>query len=419
MILNRALRNMRGAFTMRANEFGDSSIPSNSEQSPIWGNGTGEAGALAVSAVLSCVKALHDDLKTMPFSAFSGDPQGAHTRMKKQPLIVAQPFGPDMDPQVGLAQMAASYALRGNGYAEIILRDADGNPTMLSEPIHPDTLRVKFNRETGRIEYRTANGRIITRENMVHVTGLMLPGQPTGVDVVTAQRVNLDLAHSVGDYAAGFFRNGGSPSGVISVPGPGDRRRAREVKEGWEDQHAGTRNAHRPAVLFGNATWTPMTVSPENAQFLQTRQFLREEICGWFGVPLHRIQAVPDNASMGGGKGLDAIDAGYVRHGLLPVGRSFEIEWRRLIPGGDRTWATFDFDEFLRGSADIRAQVAQIHRVTGIRVIDEIRGDEGWAPLPNGQGTDPFQPLNSNTGPSGATGGASNTPNPGTEPGAK
>jgi hypothetical protein len=81
--------------------------------------------------------------------------------------------------------------------------------------------------------------------------------------------------------------------------------------------------------MFGGATWTALSVTPENAQFLETRQFMREEICGIFNVPLQRIQAIIDNASQGGGKGLDAIDAGYVKHGLLPIGNAIERAWNR------------------------------------------------------------------------------------------
>jgi HK97 family phage portal protein len=179
----------------------------------------------------------------------------------------------------------------------------------------------------------------------------------------------------------------------------------------WEASHSGIANQHRPAVMFGGAKWEPLTVTPENAQFLETRRFLREELCGLYGVPLQRIQAIVDNASQGGGKGLDAIDAQYVRHGLMPTHHGIEEAWNKLIPGGERSWTAFDYDEFLRANAEVRAAVAQSHRVTGIRTIDEIRGtDYGMEPLPDGQGSDPFVPLNSNASPAG---GADNAPAPG------
>jgi HK97 family phage portal protein len=406
VILNRAIRN--AAAMMRAAEWGDSSIPPNSSTSPFGPSmpGAHGDGALAISTVLACVKALSDDVQTLPFIAYQGQRLGgARTVLRTQPRVILEPFGPDLEPAAGIGQLVVSKAMRGNAYMWVVSEDPrTGLPDQLAV-IHPDTVTPV--RRNGVKMFRIG-GDYFGPDRVKHIAGMMLPGDVKGVDIVTAQRVNLDLARDVGEYAAGFFGNGGSPVGVISVPGQGDRKRAREVRDTWEASHAGVANAHRPAVMFGGATWEPMTVTPENAQFLETRRFLREEICGWFSVPLMRIQAIVDNASQGGGKGLDAIDAGYVKHGLLPMVSNIETMFSRFLPGDESTWAGFFFDEFLRASAQIRAQVATSHRVGAVRTIDEIRADEGWAPLPNGQGTDPFAPLNSNT--TTPAGGADNSP---------
>jgi HK97 family phage prohead protease len=138
--------------------------------------------------------------------------------------------------------------------------------------------------------------------------------------------------------------------------------------------------------MFGDATWTPMTVSPENAQFLETRRYMREEICGLYGVPLQRIQAIVDNASQGGGKGLDAIDAGYVKHGLLPAVSPIERAWSRLLPGdqprGRRSTSTSSCARTPRSAPLSR-------RSTGWRRPHHRRDPRRGLrqePLPNGQG---------------------------------
>lgn len=405
-ILSRAVRNARAM--MRAGEWGDSSIPPNSAPASLRTmEGGVEQVAFAISTVLACVKALHDDVKSIPFGAYSGDRYGAREPIGQQPLIVTEPFGPDLDVHSGMGQIVVSLAMRGNAYGFVTHRDARTGLADQLLILHPDSVQPQ--RKGGVKQFRIG-GEWYGPDDVVHVPGMMPPGAVAGLDVLTAQRVNFDLAMKVGQYADGFFGSGGSPAGVISAKGAGNRTKAREIRESWEAEHSGVYNAHRPAVLFGGATWTPLSVTPENAQFLETRRFLREEICGIFGVSLQRIQAIVENASQGGGKGLDAIDAGYVKHGILPIVTSIETVWDRLIPGGQRSWTLFDLDVFLRGSAEIRAQVAQIHRVTGVRTIDEVRASEGWAPLPDGQGTDPFSPLNSNASP---TGGADNAPKPG------
>lgn len=412
-LLNRAIRNARAM--MRAQEWGDSSIPPNSmATSPSLMGGAGtEAAALGISTVLSCVKALSDDVTTLPFLAYEGERYGPHSPVPNQPQILLEPFGPDLDVNDGIGQLVVSRGLRGNAYMYIVSRDPiTGLPNQLVI-LHPDA--VHPTKKKGQKVFKIGQQYFGTNE-VIHITGMMLPGSVSGVDVLTAQRINFDLALKVGQYADGFFGGGGSPAGVISVPGQGDRTKAREVRDSWEAGHAGVLNAHRPAVLFGAATWTPMTVTPENAQFLATRKFLREEICGLFSVPLQRIQAITDNASQGGGKGLDALDAGYVRHGLLPMVTGIEGVFSKMLPGGQGSWAGFNMNGFMRANAEIRATVAQIHRVTGVRTPDEIRADEGWEPLPDGQGANPFTPLNSNASP---TGGADNAPAPGSTGGSQ
>ena len=410
-ILNRAVKNAAAMF--RAQEWGDSSIPPNSMSDSIGvlAAGGGEPSALAIGTVLACVKALHDDFKILPFAAYEGDKNGAREPVAKQPQIVTEPFGPDLEPAAGFGQLAVSDVMRGNAYCFVTNIGKYGLADQLAI-LHPD--KVKPKRDDKGRKYFQVGAEKYGTDMIKHITGMMLPGSVAGVDILTYQRITHDLAWKVNAYADGFFGNSAMPAGVISVPGSGDRKKAREVKEGWENNHAGIPNAHRPAVLFGGATWTPMTVSPENAQFLQTRRFLREELCGIYNVPLQRIQAIVENASQGGGKGLDAIDAAYVKHGLLPLANDFEAVWDSMIPGGQGTFAKFNLDVFLRASAEIRAQVAQIHRVSGIRTRDEIRGDEGWAPLPDGKGSDPDSPLNSNASP---TGGADNAPAAGGEGG--
>jgi HK97 family phage portal protein len=413
--LSRAVRNARAM--MRSAEFGDSSIPPNSAMPSLrTGQGGIESAALGISTVLSCVKALYDDVTRAAVRGLHrAARRGPEADAEIQPPIIAEPFGPDLEPGAGFGQLTVSRAMRGNAYFFVsMVNPRTGLPDQ-GIVLHPDA--VKTMRKDGRKVHRIGGETYLPfrrdggdLERIVHIPGLMMPGSVEGLDILTIERMNLDLTDKVLKYAHGFFGGGGSPSGVVSVPGPGDRRKAREVADQWEAAHGGVTNAHRPAVMFGGATWEQLSVTPENAQFLATRAYQREEVCGLFGVPLMRIQAIVDNASQGGGKGLDAMDAGYVKHGLLPIGNAIEAAWNKLIPGDQGSWTGFDYDEFLRANAEVRATVASQHRVGGIRTIDEIRAPEGWEPLPDGKGSDPFSPLNSNT--ASPAGGADNAPAP-------
>jgi HK97 family phage portal protein len=245
------------------------------------------------------------------------------------------------------------------------------------------------------------NGTDYPKQDFVHLKGAMLPGSVDGLDPVTYQRVTLGLAASMDQFSANLFTNGAVLSGVVEATGASgdtgvDRKRARDIAMQFEARHAGVANAHKVGVLF-DATWKPLAISPENAQFLASKAFVREEIAGWFGVPLQRLMVITKNASQGGGKGLDSIDQGYATHTLLPLARQIESEWDRMVPGGFGTWTEFDFSGLLRASALERAQIQNLRRVAATATVNENRQDEGLPALSDPRADDPFMPLNSNT----------------------
>lgn len=401
-LLGRAVSGFRGErrdLTGVVPIFGDYSILPNSQvtgQTPMGPNSiVNEQSALAISTVFNCVKVLSQDIAILPFRAMQGQRGGYHEPIAAQPQIVVDPFGPDIPLEVGLSQLVVSLSLRGNAYLFITQRDRMGFPTGLMI-LHPDHVRVQLDKKTNAKYYEIQGNRYET-DQVVHLIGMSTPGSLIGLDPISYARQTLMGAMSRVQFANSLFTNGGQPAGVIQVPGPGDRKKARQVKEAWESSHSGLMNAHRPAVLFGDAKWQPLGLEPEAMQFLATRQFDREEIAGLFGVPLHRIQAIADHASAGGGKGLDSMEQGYATHTLAPITKVVEGAWNRMIPGGYGTFTEFDFSGLLRASALERAQIAQIDRIIGRRNRDELRAEEGWAPIGGPDGTDYNIPLNSNT----------------------
>jgi HK97 family phage portal protein len=396
-LLTRAVRN--AGMSLRsanpANTFGDSSIPSNSQ---ILGNGGGgsvvtESGALAIQTVLNCLRVLSDDIGILPFGAYQGEKRGVKSAIVNQPQIVAEPFGPDISPSEGMGQITVSMRLRGNSYLWVVAEDKFGFPMQVAT-MHPDRVQPGTD-SLG--QFFTIAGKKYRPDQVKHIKGMMLPGATAGIDPVSYMRIALSLASSVAEYGKNFFQNGAALSGVISMPGAGDRDKAREVKEIWEAGHSGVANSHRPAVMFGGAEWKPLSISNENAQFLGTREFSTEELCGWFGVPPQRIMSMSSHASQGGKGGLDTIDQGYATHTLVPITTTIEGVWDRMIPGGQQTFTRFIYEGLLRASALERAQIAQIDRLIGRRNRNELRADEGWSPIDGPNGTDYNIPFNTNT----------------------
>ena len=66
-------------------------------------------------------------------------------------------------------------------------------------------------------------------------------------------------------------------------------RRLKRLKESWNSQYAEAENAHKTAVLEEGMDSISVGMTAEQAQFLETRKFQRNEIAAIFGVPPHKI----------------------------------------------------------------------------------------------------------------------------------
>jgi HK97 family phage portal protein len=136
-------------------------------------------------------------------------------------------------------------------------------------------------------------------------------------------------------FGAKFFGRGQTMSGAIELPAtsaPQSQEHINLIRENWEAKHAGTDKAHRPAILTGGATWKPLSVTPEEAQFLETRKFQVEEIARLFGVPPFMLGDVEKTSSWG--TGVEQMSIGFVRYALMPYIIRIEQALDQLLPRG-------------------------------------------------------------------------------------
>jgi len=198
------------------------------------------------------------------------------------------------------------------------------------------------------------------------------------------------------------------------VEGNLDKGKARGMKEAFEASHSGLPNAHAIGVLSGGAKWIPISISPEDAQFLGTRAAQNLDVAMLYGIPPHMLGQVDRSTSWG--SGIEQQTLGWMQHTLDPWLGTFEDAWSAMLPRG--TFAQFDRDELLRTDTAGRWSWYQMARNIAGLTIDEIRAKENRPPLPDGAGADPFAPLNSahTTEPGWTPGQSEPKPDPSKEP---
>jgi HK97 family phage portal protein len=272
----------------------------------------------------------------------------------------------------------------------VLSKDVFGRPTRLMV-LHPDRVRCTWDPEGSGQRVYQINRQRVDAEDMVHMMGMSYPEAATGMSLLTYARNSIGLGLAAEEFGASFFGRGAHMSGIVQVPGDLDKERARQLKESFTASHAGLQNSHTVGILSGGAEWKPISVSPEDAQFLGTRAAQNLDVAMLFGVPPHMLGQVDRTTSWG--TGIEQQSLGFLRYTLSGWTGRFEDAWSAMLPRPQV--ARFNHDALLRTDTAGRYAVYTQARNAALMTIDEIRALENLAPLPDGKGADPYAPLNS------------------------
>ena len=122
--------------------------------------------------------------------------------------------------------------------------------------------------------------------DVLHIPGLGFDGL-VGYSPIAMAKNAIGMAIACEEYGAKFFANGAAPGGVLEHPGT--IKDPQRVRESWQSTFGGSGNANKIAVLKESMKYTPIGISPEQAQFLETRKFQINEIARIFRVPPHMV----------------------------------------------------------------------------------------------------------------------------------
>jgi len=272
----------------------------------------------------------------------------------------------------------AAIELRGAMYAYI---NRLGPRIVALTPIHnPSAIRTP----TGQVRYRwTEDGR--TREepeeNIFRVRGFL-----GGMSTLAAGRQVFGLASATDTAAQTTFANGMRPSGVLTVPGVLKAEQREPLEKAMGDKFLGSVNAGRPMLLEAGVTWQQLTISPEDAQMLESRSFSVEEVARIFGVPPHMIGHTQKSTSYG--TGLEQQTLGFIQFTLRKRLKRIEqaIE-KQLLSPADRAAGVsveFNLEGLLRGDSAGRAAFYQSGLQNGWTTINEVRRREGMPAVAGG-----------------------------------
>lgn len=360
-----------------------SKIPSNgSLGGTVSGPAVNERTSLRHIDVYACESLIADAIAMLPIDVFR---KTGNTRTPVPSSLAEQP-NPEMT-RFDFWQRAVTSVLgAGDSFNVVTARDRAGYGTQLT-PVHPDDVtKVDRDPTTRIIRYHLRGGDIIPRFDMMHVPGFILPGELRGMSVLEAGRQGIGLAVAAEEFGARWFGEGATPSSILESDQPYNEDAAKAAQEAWTRAHG---DRHRkPAVLFGGLSWKQIQITPEESQFLETRQFQTSQIARLFRVPPHMIGSIEKSTSWG--SGIEEQGIGFVVYTLGPWLTRFEQGLSALLPRDQ--FARFNVSALLRGNAKDRFLSYAVGRQWGWLSVNDIRALEDLAPV---EGGDVYlQPLN-------------------------
>ena len=344
--------------------------------------------ATQIVAFWSAVNTISDTLAELPLKLVRNRLDGStETVNKHSALSVLRNPNPMMVPITFRSACQSHTLTHGNSYAYII-RNSLGNPVELW-PLHPSETTSKIvNRKLYFDTMLDIGATRLSAEDVIHIPALTRNGVD-GMSIVAEQREMLGGAIAQQNFASKFFNNGAKPSGLLSYPGkvrdPDKIKRALQAATGGE-------NAHSMMVLDNDARFTPFSIPPEDAQFLQTREFSVDEIGRMFRLPLHFLnkmgQATFNN--------LEMMGTHFVQYTMMPWIIRHEQEYTRklLKPGEIERGLRFKFNvsALIRGDIKTRSEVYAKAVQFGWMTRNEVRALEDQNPLDGLD--DPLIPMN-------------------------
>ena len=260
------------------------------------GKRVNERSAMQMTAVYSCVRILSEAVASLPLHFYKYDENGSKKKAIEHPLYFLLHDEPnaDMTSFVLRETLMTHLLLWGNAYAQII-RNGKGEIIALY-PLMPDRMTVNRD-EKGRLyyEYLTHTDDVPINKDMVvrlnstdvlHIPGLGFDGL-VGYSPIAMAKNAIGLSIAAEEYGSKFYANGAAPSGVLEHPGT--LKDPTKVRESWTQTFGGSHNSHKVAVLEEGMKYTPISISPNEAQFLETRKFQINEIARIFRVPPHMV----------------------------------------------------------------------------------------------------------------------------------
>lgn len=352
-----------------------------------------EETALNYSAVWAATCVISETMAALPFSMMEQvgpkTVEVAYGEMLHD--IVGNEPNPEQDSMLFRDMQFGQQLNWGNCFAE---KEMLGNRVVNLWPIHASRIPKQNIKRNGRGEiyvgqpgelvYHVKNNdgtaTPIPASRMLHITGRRPDDGIFGRSVIRCAKDSIGLGIATEQFGGKFFSNGALPRIILRHPGRLSDAAYNHLREQWS---GGLSNSHETKIAEEGVEIEKLTIEPEAAQFLGTRQFNVKEIARWYRIPPHMLgdldRAIQSNIEE------EAIS--LVKYSFMPWAVRWEKAMRRqlLTPEQKRRfYFKFNFNGLLRGDAKTRAEFYNKLLTSAVFSINDVRALEDMNPVEGG-----------------------------------
>ena len=343
------------------------------------GVNVGESTALGLTAVWRAVSLISQTVAQLPLRTLR-DVDGVRTRVSS---FLDTPGGPEGPTSFEWTETVLVHLLL-HGNAFLAHQYNGGGAVIGLTPIHPLCVSVECHPDAvgGLLFTATlADGsrRTFDATTMTFIPALTVDGIK-GLSPISVARNALATAVAGDRSAARMFANGALISGIVTPEEDLTEDEGKVIKESLDRKMSGWENAGDIALVNRKLNFMPWTMSAEDAQFLQSRQFQIEEIARLYGIPPHALMQTEKQTSWG--SGVAEQNRGLSRTVLAPWCARIEQRLSRLLP--KPRFVEFDMAGLERGSPaeEIDLLIKQVQ--AGLLTVNEARRIRNMDPIPGG-----------------------------------
>jgi len=357
-----------------------------------------EKAAMNYLTVWACVTLIAGDVARLPLNLYRRRKNGGKDTITDHPLFdVMHNAANDEMTAFHFREAALGHNLLwGNAYAWIE-RDKQGNIIGLHLLPDPGVVEVFRTGQKLKYKYKVEDKDVIkSRDEIFHVPGYGFNGL-YGLSMISVAREAIGMGLAAEQYGSTFFGEGTHPGGLLTLPpevnlGDAEAEYVKAIKE----QYSGLGKSHSVMLLKNGEEYKSMSMPMEDAQFLQTRDHQKIEICGMYHVPPHKIAIHGQNSNY---NNLEQENASYVDSCLMHWLVRWEscISQQLLTIEERRSGLFFEFlvSGLLRGDSQARADHYNKMFQIGAMTPNEIRSKENMNPFDDMEaGDEPFVMLN-------------------------